>query len=53
MNQRFNRLTFTQAAGGLSVKVPASRNLVPPGHYMVFILNGNGVPSTARIVQVR
>jgi hypothetical protein len=53
MNQRFNRLTFTQTAGGLSVKVPASRNLVPPGHYMVFILNGNGVPSTAKIVQVR
>jgi hypothetical protein len=53
MNQRYNRLSFVQTTGGLSVKVPSSRNLVPPGHYMVFILNGNGVPSTARIVQIR
>ena len=28
------------------------RNLVPPGHYMLFILNGDGVPSIAKIIQV-
>jgi hypothetical protein len=52
-NQRFNELAFTQAAGGLNVTAPGSRNLAPPGHYMMFILNEKGVPSTARIVRIR
>jgi hypothetical protein len=25
----------------------------PPGHYMLFILNGNGVPSVAKIIRLR
>jgi hypothetical protein len=53
MNQRFNRLSFTPGTGGLNVKSPVSRNLAPPGHYLLFILNGNGVPSTGKIVQLR
>jgi hypothetical protein len=52
MNQRFNRLTFSQATGGLNVTAPANANLCPPGHYMLFILDGNGVPSVAQIVQI-
>jgi hypothetical protein len=51
-NQRFNRLNFTQAAGGLNVAAPADGNLCPPGHYMLFILNGNGVPSVAKIIKI-
>ena len=35
-----------------NVTTPASRNLVPPGHYLLFIPNGNGVPSVGRIVQI-
>jgi Domain of unknown function (DUF1929)/Calx-beta domain/Galactose oxidase, central domain len=49
-NQRFNRLSFTPAAGGLNVVAP-SANLAPPGPYMLFILNSNGVPSVASIVR--
>jgi hypothetical protein len=52
MNQRFNRLSFVLTTGGLNVRVPTSRNLAPPGHYLLFILNGNGVPSTARIIRI-
>jgi len=52
MNQRFNHLSFTQAAGGLNVTMPANANVCPPGHYMLFILNSNGVPSVARIISV-
>ena len=52
MNQRFNRLSFTVAAGGLQATAPANSNLAPPGHYMLFILNGNGVPSVAKIIQL-
>jgi hypothetical protein len=29
-----------------------SRNLCPPGYYMLFLLNDRGVPSVARMVQV-
>lgn len=52
-NQRFNELSFTQTSGGLNVTAPASRNLAPPGHYMLFILNAKNVPSTARVIRIR
>jgi Domain of unknown function (DUF1929) len=52
MNQRFQRLPFTRASGGLTVSTPTSRNRTPPGHYMLFILDGNGVPSVAKIVRI-
>jgi hypothetical protein len=38
-------------AGSLTVQAPANANLAPPGYYMLFIVNGNGVPSTAAWVQ--
>ncbi|MBV8208060.1 MAG: carboxypeptidase regulatory-like domain-containing protein [Acidobacteria bacterium] len=49
---RFMRLSFTQASGGLNVTMPANGNIAPPGHYMLFLLNGAGVPSVAKIVQI-
>jgi hypothetical protein len=52
-NQRFQRLSFTADATGLTVTAPSSSNRAPPGHYMVFILNGNDVPSVAKIVQIQ
>jgi galactose oxidase len=52
MNQRISRLSFSQATGGLNVTAPSSRNNSPPGYYMVFILNSNGVPSVANIVRI-
>jgi uncharacterized membrane protein len=51
-NQRINHLAFTQVAEGLHVTTPADPNLAPPGHYMLFILDENGVPSVAQIVQL-
>jgi hypothetical protein len=52
-NQRFQRLTFTADATGLSVTAPSSSNRAPPGHYLVFILNAADVPSVGRIVRLR
>jgi galactose oxidase-like protein/glyoxal oxidase-like protein/fibronectin type III domain protein len=52
MNQRFNRLTFTQGLGGLNVTLPADANACPPGPYMIFILNSSGVPSVAKFINV-
>ena len=52
MGQRLNRLVFTRVTGGLQVSAPSDSRLCPPGHYMLFLLNGGGVPSVARIVQI-
>ena len=50
--QVINELSFTQAAGGLDITAPSSPNVAPPGYYMLFILNDNGVPSIAKFVNV-
>jgi galactose oxidase-like protein len=52
MNQRFQRLSFTRKTGGLTISALTSRNRTPPGHYLLFILNGSGVPSVAKIIRV-
>jgi hypothetical protein len=52
MNGRFMTLAFTATPGGLNVTFPANANLAPPGHYMLFILNGTGVPSVASILHI-
>jgi hypothetical protein len=52
MDQRLVNLTFTAAAGVLSVKAPANGNLAPPGYYLLFILNSQGVPSVAHFVRL-
>lgn len=51
-NQRINRLAFTNDAGGLHITAPANPYLCPPGHYYLFILNTNGVPSVAATVKI-
>jgi Galactose oxidase-like, Early set domain/SdrD B-like domain len=52
-NERYLPLTFTQTTGGLNVTAPVDANLAPPGFYMLFIINSNGVPSVAPFVQVQ
>ena len=52
MDQRYVPLSFTASGGALSVQAPVDPNLAPPGYYMLFIVNGNGVPSVASIVQL-
>ncbi|MGQ0593124.1 MAG: galactose oxidase-like domain-containing protein, partial [Gammaproteobacteria bacterium] len=52
MGQYINELSFSQTTGGLNATAPPSGNVAPPGHYLLFILNGNGVPSLAKFVQL-
>jgi hypothetical protein len=52
MSARFMRLSFTKTSTGLNVTMPASANIAPPGYYMLFILNGSGVPSVGSMVQI-
>jgi hypothetical protein len=51
-NQRINFLQFQVDAGRLRIAAPNSPNVCPPGHYMLFILSNDGVPSIARIIQI-
>jgi galactose oxidase-like protein/fibronectin type III domain protein/Kelch motif protein len=51
-DQRINVLSFSQAGGGLNITAPSSVNLCPPGHYLLWVLNGSGVPAVARIVRI-
>ncbi|HSS49337.1 MAG TPA: galactose oxidase-like domain-containing protein [Thermoanaerobaculia bacterium] len=52
MDQRLVGLSFTAGAGVLTAKAPANGNLAPPGYYLLFILNADGVPSVAQFVSL-
>ncbi len=52
MDQHFVPLSFTTGTGGLNVQLPSSAAVAPPGNYMLFILNKNGVPSIAPILNL-
>jgi hypothetical protein len=51
-SQNYVPLPFTSGAGTLSVQMTANKNLAPPGDYMLFIVNGNGIPSMASMVTI-
>jgi len=51
-DQRYLALGFQPGAGGLTVQAPANANLAPPGYYMLFVINGAGVPSVAAFVRL-
>ena len=51
--QRFVPLSFSQALGGLSIEIPASRRAAPLGPYLLFLVNKLGVPSTGQIIRLQ
>jgi hypothetical protein len=51
-DQRSVPLRFTAGSGVLTVQAPSNGNLAPPGYYMLFIVNGSGVPSVALWLRV-
>jgi YVTN family beta-propeller protein len=52
MEQRFVELTFRQNANSLSVQAPTRAADAPPGFYILFVIDANGVPSIGKIVKV-
>ena len=50
MDQRMVGMSFTAGSGSLTITAPPNGNIAPPGYYMLFILNSNGVPSVASSV---
>lgn len=51
-DQRFLPVGFTQRGVQITIDMPADPNVALPGYYMLFVIDRNGVPSAARIVQV-
>jgi fibronectin type 3 domain-containing protein len=52
-NQRLIWLQIvSRGLGDITVSAPINPNIAPPGPYMIHILNGNGVPSVAKIIQI-
>ena len=52
MNQRSIELTVAQRTGGVKLTAPASPELAPPGYYMLFLVDSQGVPSVAKFVKL-
>jgi YVTN family beta-propeller protein len=52
MDQRFVDLPFNNQAGQLSVQIPGRASDVPPGMWMIFVIDDAGVPSVAKMVRV-
>ena len=52
MDQRFLELGFTTNGSMVDVVGPARATDTPPGYYILFIFNSQGVPSVGKIVRV-
>ncbi|MFK3739659.1 galactose oxidase-like domain-containing protein [Massilia sp. TN1-12] len=53
-DQRRVPLTFTTTgATSYTLRAPANAGIAPPGYYMLFALDANGVPSVAWMLQLR
>jgi hypothetical protein len=53
MGQRAEMLQFTRTATGVTVTASANSSDAPPGFYMLFLLNRNGVPSNGAILRIQ
>jgi YVTN family beta-propeller protein len=51
-SQRRQELVFLQGGNRLAIGMPASANEAPPGYYLLFAIDSNGVPSRSVILAV-
>jgi hypothetical protein len=51
-NQRFVALPMSVHGNTVGLNLSSNPNIVPPGWYMLFVTNANGVPSVAKWVHV-
>ena len=51
--QRYVGLKFLRKSGSmLQAPIPTNKNLIPPGYYMLFILDNDAIPSIARFIRL-
>lgn len=51
--QRYIGLSMPRSLFGFKLLAPPDSSVAPPGHYMLFVLNDEGVPSVGRWVQLK
>jgi len=51
-DQRLVPLEFDRFDGSLSITFPGSRYVAPPGHYLMFAVNDEGVPSMGATIRL-
>jgi hypothetical protein len=52
MEQRFIELAFTNTESGVNVSLPSTTIEATPGHYLLHLLDDQGVPSEAHIIRI-
>jgi len=52
-DQRIDYPYFYADTGGLRITAPWGGTMAAPGHYMLFLIGWNGVPSVGRIINLR
>jgi hypothetical protein len=53
MHQRYIKLQNQKSGSkNLRITIPASSAVVPPGYYMLFVIDSHGVPSVAKFVRI-
>jgi hypothetical protein len=52
MEQRYVPLSYTPGTSALNATAPTNQNIAPPGYYMLFAIDTNGVPSIAKFVRI-
>jgi hypothetical protein len=53
MEQRYVPLSFAAGTTSITATAPPNANIAPPGFYMLFIIDANGVPSVARMISLQ
>lgn len=51
-DQRLVPLQFMQNGARIDITMPESRNIAPPGHYLLFLVEESGVPSMGSVVKL-
>jgi hypothetical protein len=51
--QRYVPLSFSTSGTTITAVSPATSNIAPAGYYMLFVTDGAGVPSVAKIIQLQ
>lgn len=52
MDQRFVELLFTASGSTLDVSLPERASDIPPGYYLLFVIDDAGVPSLAHMLRI-
>ncbi len=51
-NQRYVPIAFETGTGALTAHAPPNGNIAPPGPYMLFVVDTNGIPSVAAMTRL-